>query len=102
MSLRLLGIRFMLASLFAVLAPVFIVAGIGYGWARRGLDYPTEFIARIVMTVGTPSLVLSTLSRTQLDPQPSPAWPSRACCACWAWRWPGFSSAALRASIGAC
>ena len=68
MSLRLLGIRFMLASLFAVLAPVFIVAGIGYGWARRGLDYPTEFIARIVMTVGTPSLVLSTLSRTQLDP----------------------------------
>ncbi|MDR0210723.1 MAG: AEC family transporter [Pseudomonas putida] len=57
----------MLASLFAVLAPVFIVAGIGYGWARRGLDYPTEFIARIVMTVGTPSLVLSTLSRTQLD-----------------------------------
>ncbi|MCO7515133.1 AEC family transporter [Pseudomonas guariconensis] len=58
----------MLASLFAVLAPVFIVAGIGYAWARRGLDYPTEFIAGIVMTVGTPSLVLSTLSRTDLDP----------------------------------
>ncbi|MBF8722446.1 AEC family transporter [Pseudomonas guariconensis] len=58
----------MLASLFAVLAPVFIVAGIGYAWARRGQDYPTEFIARIVMVVGTPSLVLSTLSRTQLDP----------------------------------
>ena len=58
----------MLASLFAVLAPVFIVAGIGFAWARKGLDYPTEFIARIVMTVGTPSLVLSTLSRTELDP----------------------------------
>jgi len=58
----------MFASLFAVLAPVFIVAGIGYAWARKGLDYPTEFIARVVMTVGTPSLVLSTLSRTELDP----------------------------------
>ncbi|WDY55646.1 AEC family transporter [Pseudomonas sp. PSKL.D1] len=57
----------MFASLFAVLAPVFIVAGIGYAWARKGLDYPTEFIARMVMTVGTPSLVLSTLSRTELD-----------------------------------
>ncbi|MFG0633466.1 AEC family transporter [Pseudomonas sp. xss_2] len=57
----------MLASLFAVLAPVFIVAGIGYAWARSGIDYPTEFIARIVMTVGTPALVLSTLSRTKLD-----------------------------------
>ena len=58
----------MFASLFAVLAPVFIVAGIGYAWARKGLDYPTDFIARVVMTVGTPSLVLSTLSRTELNP----------------------------------
>lgn len=58
----------MLASLFAVLAPVFIVAAIGYGWARKGHSYPTDFIARVVMTIGTPALVLSTLSRTQLDP----------------------------------
>ncbi|MBA1200343.1 AEC family transporter [Pseudomonas capeferrum] len=58
----------MMAELFAVLAPVFIVAGIGYGWARSGHAYPTDFIARLVMTIGTPSLVLSTLSRTHLDP----------------------------------
>lgn len=30
----------MFASLFAVLAPVFVVAGIGYGWARKGLTTP--------------------------------------------------------------
>ncbi|MDR0281315.1 MAG: AEC family transporter [Paucimonas sp.] len=59
----------MLASLFAVLAPVFIVAGIGFIWARRGQAYPTEFIASLVMTIGTPCLVLSTLHRTRLDPQ---------------------------------
>ncbi|MDG9883745.1 AEC family transporter [Pseudomonas sp. GD04058] len=58
----------MLASLFAVLAPVFIVAGIGFAWARRGNAYPTDFIASLVMTIGTPSLVLSTLHRTRLDP----------------------------------
>lgn len=58
----------MLASLFAVLAPVFIVAAIGFIWARRGHAYPTDFIASLVMTVGTPSLVLSTLHRTRLDP----------------------------------
>ncbi|CAG8871029.1 hypothetical protein PS627_04245 [Pseudomonas fluorescens] len=57
----------MLAELFAVLAPVFIVAGIGYAWARSGHAYPTDFIARLVMTIGTPSLVLSTLARTELD-----------------------------------
>ncbi len=58
----------MLASLFAVLAPVFIVAGIGFIWARRGNAYPTDFIASLVMTIGTPSLVLSTLHRTRLEP----------------------------------
>ncbi|MNZ07526.1 Membrane transport protein [compost metagenome] len=57
----------MLAELFAVMAPVLIVAGIGYGWARSGQPYPTEFIARLVLNVGTPSLVLSTLSRTEID-----------------------------------
>lgn len=59
----------MLASLFAVLAPVFIVAGIGFGWARRGQAYPTDFVARVVMSIGTPCLVLSTLSKTALDPK---------------------------------
>ena len=58
----------MFASLFAVLAPVFIVAGIGFAWARTVLDYPTQFVARMVMSVGTPALVLATLNRTQLDP----------------------------------
>lgn len=59
----------MLAELFAVLAPVVIVSGIGYAWARSGQNYPTEFIARLVLTIGTPSLVLATLSRTDLDPK---------------------------------
>lgn len=59
----------MLAELFAVMAPVLIVAGIGYGWVRSGQDYPTDFVARLVLNVGTPCLVLSTLSRTEVDVQ---------------------------------
>ena len=52
----------MLASLFAVLAPVFIVAGIGYGWARSGIDYPTEFIAQSI------DAVMETLFEADLSP----------------------------------
>lgn len=59
----------MLAELFAVMAPVLIVAGIGYGWARSGQPYPTDFVARLVLNIGTPCLVLSTLSRTEVDIQ---------------------------------
>ncbi|HYQ39337.1 MAG TPA: AEC family transporter [Pseudomonas sp.] len=59
----------MLAELFAVMAPVLIVAGIGYAWVRSGQAYPTDFVTRLVLNVGTPSLVLSALSRTKVDPQ---------------------------------
>lgn len=58
----------MLAELFAVMAPIFIVAGIGYGWVRFGHVYPTDFITRLILNVGTPCLVLSTLSRSRIDP----------------------------------
>lgn len=55
----------------------FAVRGAGTGLHRRRhrlclgrsvLDYPTQFVARMVMSVGTPALVLATLNRTQLDP----------------------------------
>ena len=59
----------MFAELLAVMAPVLIGAAIGYGWVRLGLDYPTEFVTRVVLNVATPCLVLSTLSRSQVDPQ---------------------------------
>ncbi|MBV2133060.1 AEC family transporter [Pseudomonas sp. MAP12] len=59
----------MLAELFAVMAPVLIVAGIGYAWVRSGQAYPTDFVARLVLNIGTPCLVLSSLSRTEVDAQ---------------------------------
>lgn len=59
----------MFAELFAVMAPVLIVAGIGYAWVRSGQAYPTDFVARLVLNIATPCLVLSSLSRTQLDMQ---------------------------------
>lgn len=58
----------MLAELFAVMAPVLIVAGIGYAWSRSGQAFPTDFVTRLVLNVGTPSLVLSSLSRTRIEP----------------------------------
>lgn len=57
----------MFFELFAVMAPVLIVAGIGYGWARSGQAYPTEFVTRLVLNISTPCLVLSTLSRAEID-----------------------------------
>lgn len=59
----------MFLEVFAIMAPVLIVAGIGYGWARCGQAYPTEFVTRLVLNISTPCLVLSSLSRAEIDLQ---------------------------------
>lgn len=57
----------MFNELFAVIAPILICAGLGYGWARRGLDYPVEFITRLIMNIGAPCLIVSSFSKADID-----------------------------------
>lgn len=56
----------MTAQLMAVIAPIVLSAAVGYGWARSRLDYPADFVRRVVMWVGTPCLVISTISRAEV------------------------------------
>lgn len=57
-----------LAQVFGILidvvGPVFIVALVGYGWARTGRSFDSAFVALIVNGVSTPCLVLDTLVRS--------------------------------------
>jgi len=57
----------MLAELFAVMAPVLAGAGLGYTWVRLGYSYPVEFVTRLVFNIGTPALVLASLSGADID-----------------------------------
>lgn len=57
----------MFNQLFAIIAPILICAGLGYGWARKGLDYPVEFVTRLVMNIGAPCLILSSFSKADID-----------------------------------
>lgn len=57
----------MLGELFAVIAPILICAGLGYAWARKGIDYPVEFVTRLVMNVGAPCLILASFSNADID-----------------------------------
>lgn len=58
----------LLEALFAVIAPVFIAAALGYGWAKRGWPMDTHMITRLVTLIGTPALVLHTLTSVDLSP----------------------------------
>jgi malate permease and related proteins len=57
----------MIAELFAVMAPVLAGAGLGFTWIRLGHPYPVEFVTRLVFNIGTPALVLASLSGADID-----------------------------------
>ncbi|MCF8475049.1 MAG: AEC family transporter [Emcibacter sp.] len=49
----------MIAELFNVIAPVFVIAFIGYIWIKKGYDFPSDFVTRVNMNIGAPCLVFS-------------------------------------------
>ena len=49
-----------------IIAPVFIVAGIGFFLEYRGVGFQSETLSRLAMLIGTPSLVFSSLTNTTL------------------------------------
>ncbi|CBV43238.1 AEC family transporter [Halomonas elongata] len=57
----------MFAELFAVMAPVLAGAGLGFTWIRLGHDYPVAFVTRLVFNIGTPALVIASLSGADID-----------------------------------
>jgi malate permease and related proteins len=57
----------MLSQIFSVIAPVFLIAGIGFLWAKRGMPFDNTTISSLVMNVGSPCLVFSSLTRIPLE-----------------------------------
>lgn len=51
------------SAITAVMAPVFLIAALGYGWARAGLPYDGAFVTTLMINVATPCLVFATLLR---------------------------------------
>jgi malate permease and related proteins len=58
----------MIEQLLNVIAPVFIVIAIGWGWAKIGKAYDTELVSSLVMAISAPCLIFSTLSTLQISP----------------------------------
>jgi predicted permease len=58
----------MFGELFAIIAPLFVGAGIGYVWGRLDRPYDADLITSLVFLFGTPCLVFSTLTKLEVDP----------------------------------
>lgn len=56
----------MTGEILNIIAPVFVVAGIGFFLEYRGIGFHSETLSRLAMMVGTPCLVFSSLTGTSL------------------------------------
>lgn len=51
-----------------IVAPVMILASIGYGWVWLGHDYQIRFVTKLATSVALPCLIFSALMKSTIDP----------------------------------
>jgi predicted permease len=57
----------MFLRLFSIVSPILICAAIGYAWARAGRAFDTRFVTGLIMSVGAPCLIVSSLTSASVD-----------------------------------
>lgn len=54
-------------TVLEIVAPVFLLAAIGFFWVKMGLEYRVEFVTRLAMTLSVPCLIFVALMETDVD-----------------------------------
>ena len=55
-------------TVLEIVAPVFLLAAVGFLWVRVGAEYRIRFVTQLSMTLGVPCLIFTALMQTKLDP----------------------------------
>ncbi len=55
-------------TVLEIVAPVFLLAGIGFVWVKMGLEYRIQFVTQMAMTLAVPCLIFVSLMNTKIDP----------------------------------
>ncbi|MEE3316875.1 MAG: AEC family transporter [Pseudomonadota bacterium] len=55
-------------TVLEIVAPVFLLAAIGFSWVKLGFEYRVEFVTRLAMTLSVPCLIFTSLMQTEVDP----------------------------------
>lgn len=57
----------LLTTVFEIVAPVFLLAGVGFAWVKLGFEYRLEFVTRLGVTLAVPSLIFVALMQTEIS-----------------------------------
>lgn len=55
-------------TVLEIVAPVFLLAALGFSWVKLGFEYRLEFVTRLAMTLGVPCLIFVSLMKADIDP----------------------------------
>lgn len=55
-------------TVLEIVAPVFILALVGFTWVKLGFEYRVEFVTRLAMTLAAPCLMFTALMKTEIEP----------------------------------
>lgn len=58
----------LILTVLETVAPVFLLASVGFVWVKLDFDYSIEFVTRLAMTLSVPCLIFTALMRTQIAP----------------------------------
>ena len=53
-------------TVLEIVAPVFLLATVGYTWVKCGLEYRMAFVTQLAMTLSLPCLVFVSLMETEI------------------------------------
>jgi predicted permease len=59
----------LLLVVLEIVAPVFLLGGIGFVWVKLGYEYRLAFVTQIAMTLSVPCLIFTSLMQTEIDPK---------------------------------
>ena len=54
-------------TVLEIVAPVFLLAAVGFAWVKLGYEYRVEFVTRFAMTLAVPCLIFTALMGTRVD-----------------------------------
>ncbi|MGC1496183.1 MAG: AEC family transporter [Sulfitobacter sp.] len=55
-------------TVLEIVAPVFLLAGIGFTWVKLGFEYRIQFVTQLAMTLSVPCLIFVSLMNTKIEP----------------------------------
>lgn len=58
----------LLATVLQIVAPVFLLAAVGFTWVKVGFHYPIEFVTKLGVNLAVPCLIFVSLMGSESDP----------------------------------